>query len=171
MRVPKLAQLRMAIIGQLRSIGETVGASKPSVHIFKFAVAGRAEFTQQIEGAVDSHLSQFDKTPVGFQIGIENFSRNFLGIVDYLRGRQNPHPAQFCVEADKTGNVGFIVLERVDVALRGLLDKILVEDLPTALFVIKPLGSDLAPMVDPIRNAAHQTADSCPGQGGDRRDN
>jgi hypothetical protein len=161
----------VALIGQLQSIGETVGALKPSVHIFKFVVAGRGEITQQVDGAIDGHFSQFDKTSVGFQIGIQNFSCNFFGIVDHLRGRQNPHPAQLRIETDKTGNVGFIVLECVDVALGGLLDEIPVEDLPAALFMIKPLGSDLAAMVDPVRNAARQPADSGSSEGGERGDN
>jgi hypothetical protein len=71
---------------------------------------------------------------------------------------------------DKTGNVGFIVLECVNVALGGLLDEIPVEDLPAALFMIKPLGSDLAPMIDPIRDTARQAADGCSSQGGERGD-
>jgi len=147
-------------IGHVQSIGKTSGFSKPAAHIFKFVAAGRAEFTQQIDGAIDSHFSQFNKTSVGFQIGIENFSRNFIGRVNYLRGRQSPHPTELRVETDKSGNVGFTVLERVDVAFGGFLDKILIEDLPTVPFMIIPLGTKLAPMVDPVRNAARQPADS-----------
>jgi hypothetical protein len=44
MRAPSLRGC-VALIGPLQSIGETVGASKPSVHIFKFVVAGSAEFS------------------------------------------------------------------------------------------------------------------------------
>src|ERR1700722_17769892 len=141
------------------------------LYVFKFIVAGGAEAAQQINGAIDSHFSQFQKARLGLQIGIQNFACNNLGIFDHLRGRQDPHPAQLRIETDQTGNVCFIVLQRIDVALGSLLNEILVEDLPAIPFMIEPLGAELAAMVDPIRDAARQAADGCSCQSGERRDN
>ena len=41
----------------------------------------------------------------------------------------------------RAGNVGFIVLERINIALGGFRDEIPVEDLPAALLVKQPLGA------------------------------
>ena len=62
------------------------------------------------------------------------------------------------------------MLERIDVALGSFLDEISVKDLPAALLVKNPLGADLGPVVQPIRDSARQAADSCSGQGGERGD-
>ena len=62
------------------------------------------------------------------------------------------------------------MLERIDVTLGGLLDEIPVEDLPAAFLVKDPLGANLASVVQPIRNAACQAADSRSGQGSERGD-
>jgi hypothetical protein len=40
------------------------------------------------------------------------------------------------IEAYQTGNISLIVLERVDVALAGLFDKVPIEDLPAVLLVL-----------------------------------
>jgi hypothetical protein len=62
------------------------------------------------------------------------------------------------------------VLERINVALGGFLDEIPVEALPAGLLVKNPLDADLASVVQPSRNSARQTADSCSGEGGERGD-
>jgi len=51
-------------------------------------------------------------------------------------------------------------LERINVAFRGFLDEIPVENLPAAPLVVKPLRADLAFVVQPIRRHACQPADS-----------
>src|ERR1700744_3756551 len=141
------------------------------LHVFEFGAAGRGETTQQINRAVDRHFPQFEKGPVGLQIGIQDFSRNFFGMVDDFRGRQRSHPAQLRIETYQTGNISFIVLKRVDVAFGGLLDEILVEDLLAPPLISKPLGAELSPMVYPIFTAPREAAAGSPGQEGKRGDN
>ena len=143
--------------------GATLKLSR--LHVVKFIVAGRAEAAQQINTAIDSHFPQFEKAFLWLQIGIQNFACDCLSVVNYLRRRQNPHPAQLRIKTDQTGNVRFIVLERINVALGGFLDEIPVEDLPAALLVKQPLGADLTSVVEPVRYSARQAADSCSGQG------
>ena len=136
-------------------------------HFLEFVVTRVAEASQQIDRAVDSHLAQLDKA---LQIGVEDFSGNVLGTMDHHLWRQRPHAAQLRVKTDQTGNVGFIVLERINVALGGFLDEIPVEALPAGLLVKNPLDADLASVVQPSRNSARQAADGCSGQGGERGD-
>ena len=81
-----------------------------------------------------------------------------------------PACAQFGVKADQAGNIGFIVLERIDVAFGGFLDEILVKDLPAGLLVKNPLAAELTSLALPIRNSARQAADSCSGQCGEGGD-
>jgi hypothetical protein len=69
-----------------------------------------------------------------------------------------PACAQFGVKADQAGNIGFIVLQRIDVAFGGFLDEIPVEGLPAGLLVKNPLDADLASVVQPIRSSARQAA-------------
>ena len=109
-------------------------------------------------------------THIWLQIGIKDFSGDFFGTMDHGLWRHGPHPAQLGVKTDQTRDVSFAVLQRVYVALGGLLDEIPVEDLPAALLVKNPLGADLGSVVQPIRNSARQAADSCSGQGGERGD-
>jgi len=59
------------------------------------------------------------------------------------------------------------VLKRIYVALGGFLDEIPVKELPAGLLVKNPLGADLTPVVQPIRNCTRQAADSCSGDGGE----
>jgi hypothetical protein len=56
------------------------------------------------------------------------------------------------------------MLERINVALRGFFDKIPVEHLPTVLLVPEPPGTDLEPIVQPIRGDASQPTDGCAGE-------
>ena len=77
---------------------------------------------------------------------------------------KGPHPAQLSVKANQTGNVGFIMLERINVTFRRFLDEILVEDLAAALLVKWPLGAELTSVVQPIRDSARRAADSCSGE-------
>jgi hypothetical protein len=135
-----------------------------SLHFLKFVAARGVEALQQIDRAVDGHFAQFDEAPVRLQIGIENFSGDFFGTVDHRFWRHGPHPAQLGIKTDQTRNVGFAVLQRINVTLGGLLDEIPVEDLPAALLVMQPLGADLASVVQPIRNSACQAANSCSGR-------
>ena len=93
-----------------------------------------------------------------------------FGAMDHLLRRHRPHRAQLRIETDQAGNVGFIVLERIDVAFGGVFDEIPVKGLPPALFVKDPLDADLASVVQPSRNSARQAADSSSGEGGERRD-
>jgi hypothetical protein len=137
-------------------------------HFLEFVVARGAEALQLIDRAVDGHFAQFDEAPVRLQIGIEDFSSDFFGTVDHRLWRHGPHPAQLGVKTDRTWNVGFAVLQRINVTLGGLLDEIPVEDLPATLLVKKPLGAELTSMVQPVRNSAGQAADSCSGKGGER---
>jgi hypothetical protein len=109
-------------------------------------------------------------THIWLQIGIKDFSGDFFGTMDHGLWRHGPHPAQLGVKTDQTRDVSFAVLQRVYVALGGLLDEIPVEDLPAALLVMQPLGADLASVVQPIRNSTCQAANSCSGQSGERGD-
>ena len=81
-----------------------------------------------------------------------------------------PHAAQLGVKTDQAGNVGLVVLERINVALGGFLDEIPVKRLPAALLVKDPLGANLASVVQPGRHSARQAADSCSGEGRERGD-
>jgi hypothetical protein len=81
-----------------------------------------------------------------------------------------PNATQLRVEADQAGNVGFGVLECIDVALGSSVNELPVESLPTALLVKDPFSADLISVVQPSRESAGQTADGCSGEGGDRRD-
>ncbi|MEA2809944.1 MAG: hypothetical protein QOJ17_4085, partial [Rhodospirillaceae bacterium] len=120
--------------------------------------------------AVDGHFAQFDEALIWLQIGIKDFSGDFFCTMDHGLWRHGPHPAQLGVKTDQTWNVGFAVLQRINVTLGGLLDEIPVEDLTAALLVMQPLGADLASVVQPIRNSTCQAADSCSGQSGERGD-
>ena len=62
------------------------------------------------------------------------------------------------------------MLERVNVTFGRFFDEISVEDLAAALFVEQPLGTKLTTVIQPIRNPARQTADSCSGEGRERGD-
>ena len=139
-------------------------------HLFEFPAAGVAEASQQIYLAIDGHFAQFDEALIWLQIGIKDFSGDFFGTMDHGLWRHGPHPAQLGVKADQARNVGFTVLERIYVALGGFVDEIPVEDLPAALLVKQPLGAELTSVVQPIRNAAGQAADSRAGEGGERGD-
>jgi hypothetical protein len=51
------------------------------------------------------------------QIGVENLSTNVFGRRnDLLRG-EDAHPPDFRVKGDQCGNVGLIVLQRVDISI------------------------------------------------------
>jgi hypothetical protein len=65
-----------------------------------------------------------------------------------------PHPADLRVKTDQTRNVGLVVLERIDVTLGGLLNDIFVKEVPAALLMKKPLGSELTSVIQPIGNSA-----------------
>jgi hypothetical protein len=136
----------------------------------RFLAARGAKALQHVNRAVDGHFAQLDEALIWLQIGIEDFSGDFFGTMDHGLWRHGPHPAQLGVKTDQTRDVSFAVLQRVYVALGGLLDEIPVEDLPATLLVMQPLGADLASVVQPIRNSTCQAANSCSGQSGERGD-
>ena len=150
-------------------IGER-GSKSHWPHLFEFVVACVAEALQQIDRAIDGHFTQFDEALVRLQIGVQDLSSDVFGTMDHLLRRHRPHRAQLRVNTDQAGNIGFIVLERIDVAFGGVFDEIPVQGLPAALLVQNPLDADLASVVQPSRNSARQAADSCSGEGGERRD-
>jgi hypothetical protein len=51
-----------------------------------------------------------------------------------------------------TGNIGLVVLERVNVAFRCFVDEISIENMPAVLFVLQPLGANLVSVIQPIRD-------------------
>jgi hypothetical protein len=108
-------------------------------------VARVAEASQQIDRPTDCHFTQFDEALVRLQIGVQDFSGNIFGTVDHRLCGYRPH-TQLRIKADQARNVGFIVLERINVTFGGLIDEISVKDLAAALFVRNPLdaksGSD-----------------------------
>ena len=65
--------------------------------------------------------------------------------------KTGPHAAQLGVKANQTRNVGFTVLERINVTFGGVFDEIAVKDLPAAFLVKNPLGVDLVSLVQPSR--------------------
>lgn len=165
------------IRGSSTTTSERAGSRKPvsqlsSLQIFEFLAARAREIAPQVNGSINRHVVQLDKGLVGFQISIQDLSHNALCAVHDRLGGEHAHPAELGVEADEAGYVSLAVLERVDVALRRLLDEIPVKDLPSILFVLEPLGPNLDTVAKPIRNDACQSANSGTSQrshGGDDR--
>src|SRR5215831_7575714 len=92
----------------------------------EFCAGGFTETAKQVERAVIHHLTQLGDCLVRLQIGIEDRSFNLLGLHDDSLGRQDAHPGEFGVKPDQRGNVRTIVLQRVDMAFRSLLDELFV---------------------------------------------
>src|SRR5262245_32060506 len=90
----------------------------------EFAAAGFTEIVQKVDRPVVDHLPQFDKRLIRFQVRVDDLSPNPFGAFDDRRRGQDAHPAYLCVTPHQRGNVGLVVLERVDIDFRCLFDNL-----------------------------------------------
>lgn len=95
-----------------------------SLHVLEIFPARGAKFTQQVDGAVVRHLTQFGKALVGLKIRVQDLSGDGFSVIHYRLGGQDTHPAELRIETYQTRNISLIVLECVDVALADLFDKV-----------------------------------------------
>jgi hypothetical protein len=89
---------------------------------------------------------------------VDDLSFDLFGAFEDLWRGQDAHPAQLCVKPDQCGNVCFIVLERVDIAFRSLLDEFLVEVLSAHDVAREPLRARLRPLGQPGREDGCEAA-------------
>ena len=68
------------------------------------------------------------------------------------------HPADLCIESDEGRQVWFVVLERVDMGFRSLIDELLVEFLPAGSVLRKPLRPRLRVLFEPRRKDRCESA-------------
>ena len=64
----------------------------------------------------------------------------------------------FRIKGDQCGNVWFVVLERMDIAFRGLLDELFVEVLSAELVLRDPLQARLRALSQQRRNYRCESA-------------
>jgi len=83
--------------------------------VFKLLAASRAEIAQKVYRAVVHHVPKLDEGLVRLQIRVQDFYANPIRARNHRIGRQRPHSAELGVETNQACNIGFIVLERVDV--------------------------------------------------------
>jgi hypothetical protein len=102
--------------------------------------AGVTEFAEEVDRPAPCHVAQLHESLVRLKMGIQNFLGDLLGTVHDRLGGQHPHPAELRIKTDQGRDIGIrrMVLERIDTALRGLLDKIPVQGLPTVFLVAEP---------------------------------
>src|SRR5882757_5124360 len=83
--------------------------------VFEFLAASRAEILQKVDRAVVHHVPKLDKGLFRLQIRVQDSPGNMFRARHHSIGRQHPHSAELRIETDQTWNIGFIVLERIDV--------------------------------------------------------
>ena len=91
-----------------------------------FCAAGLAEIAKRVNQPTIRHLLQLWESLVRLQICTDNLFNNLVGAVDDPCRGQHAHSADFRVKPHQAGNVRFVVLERVDVQFRSLLDEFFV---------------------------------------------
>src|SRR5262249_30761226 len=89
--------------------------------------AGLAEIAHEGDRAAIDHIPEFDEGLVRLQISIDDLPRDAFGAGDDLGRGQDSHPVYLGVDPDQSGDVRLGVLERVDIARRGLLDELPIE--------------------------------------------
>src|ERR1700722_3248482 len=144
--------------------GRFVTSKLPSLHVLEFLPARNAEFAQQIYGPVLRHFTQFEKAFVRLEIRVQNLSGNVFGAIYHCAGGQDAHPAKLCIKTHETGNISFVVLQRINVAFTGLFDEIPIKDLPPVLLVLQPLRANLDSVGEPICEDARRSSDGGAGQ-------
>jgi len=104
----------------------------------KFCPAGFGKNAKRVEPALVHQVAHLGDAHVWRQIRIDYRSGYLIGAFDDLRRGQDTHPANFCVNLDQGRNVWFVVLQRVGIGFRSVLDEFSVEFL-TAKFVLREL--------------------------------
>src|SRR5262245_3556206 len=115
----------------------------------EFCAAGFTETAKKVERPAICHLPQLGECLVRLQIRIEDRSFDSLGVLEDCLGGQDAHPSDFGVKPDQGGNVRIIVLQRVDMAFRSLLDELFVQLLAQEFFLRQPLRPRLRLLNEP----------------------
>ena len=123
-----------------------------------FRAASRAEIVQRVDCSAVEHLAQLEEALVRRQIRIEDLSHDLFSAFENLRRGEDPHPVQSCVKLYQTGNIRFVLLERVDIAFRSLLDELFLEVLPAQDLLRGPLCVHLRPLGQPRRDQGCESA-------------
>ena len=80
---------------------------------FELCAASITEIAKKVERPAIHHLPQLREDLIRRQIRIDNFPGDLVG------------PADLCIEPDEGRQVWFVVLKRVDIGFRSLLDELL----------------------------------------------
>lgn len=94
-------------------------------------------------------------------MGIHNYSSNLIGFVRNLCRGLDTHTAYLREPTDESSKVRLTVLKRVDIALRRLLDELLIELLPADSVVRKPLCLGLRSLRDNGCQAGDRCTEQC----------
>ena len=92
---------------------------------FELCAASITEIAKKVERPAIHHLPQLREDLIRRQIRIDNFPGDLVGTFNHLRRGQDAHPADLCIEPDEGRQVWFVVLKRVDIGFRSLLDELL----------------------------------------------
>jgi len=127
----------------------------------KLGTARFAEISQHVGRSVFDHLpnSVVGQCYRGLRSSVDNPSENLLGIGQNLRGRDYTHTAHFRIHGNERGNVGLLVLQRVDEAFRSNLDKLFVQILPSEPVLDEPLCPDFLLLGRPGAEERHDSDD------------
>src|SRR5262249_49150247 len=133
--IVKAVRIRQNALGRLRTIATPCVIVLPPLLLvppcpirsdllnakrLEFCAADHTEFAKEIDRPAIDHLPQLKESFVRRQIAIDDLSSDFFGAFENLCRRQDAHSAYLCVKPDQGGNVCLIVLERMDIAFRGL---------------------------------------------------
>jgi hypothetical protein len=127
----------------------------------EFGAASVAEATKDVDRTIGEHFAQLKEGLLRDVIGIHNLSSNLIGFVRNLGRGLDTHTAYLREQTDESSKVRLIVLKRVDLALRRLLDALLIEVLPAHAVVRKPLCLSLRSLRDNGCQAGDRCTEQC----------
>ncbi|WP_161950063.1 hypothetical protein [Paraburkholderia monticola] len=127
----------------------------------KFGAANVAEPAEDVDRTVGEHLAQLKERPFRGVVRIRNLPANLIGFSRNLCRGLDTYTAYLREQTDESSKVRLIVLKCVDIAMRRLLNELVIKVLPADAIVRKPLCLGLRSLRDNGCQASDRCAEQC----------